>query len=356
MTFYLIVSETVLYLSFSILVGAMILQLVPENYKPTIEIPRAVYFLSIMGIIFASIGPLVQVIIYFIEALGFWQTLKSVLYDFEVGKAWMFTSWVGLLLYFMILFNKSKYFQTFLVLLLIIAVGYSSHAASLSFWYGMISHTIHFLGIAVWTGILLIVSFFSKDVRNWEKFLSWFTPVAFLCIIFIILSGFMTMKLVVDPRDYVSSWMLPYGQALLVKHILIIPLLVFAFINGILMKKQAEHPGSLTIKWIKAESLFVTLIFIVTGALSIQSPPHDIESMINTEGYSQLYKWFHPFLPDAEVKLNIDSSFLVGGVLSAIVVSLMIFSFTKKNSVLMSIIFGLFFVFITYITLLTAAH
>lgn len=243
MTYYLIVSETVLYVSFSILVGAIILQLIPGNYKPTIDIPRSVYFLSILGIIFASVGPLVQVVFYFIEALGFWQTLKSVLYNFEVGKAWMFTSWVGLLLYFMVLYKKPKYFQAFLVLLMVIAVGYSSHAASLSFWYGLTSHTIHFLGITVWTGILLIVSFFSKDLRNWSKFLSWFTPTAILSLVLIILSGFMTMKLVVEPKDYVSSWMLPYGQALLVKHILIIPLVAFAFINGISMrKKQLEHP------------------------------------------------------------------------------------------------------------------
>lgn len=356
MTFYLIVSETVLYLSFSILVGSMIFQLVPESYKSTVEIPRAVYFLSILGIIFASIGPLVQVIFYFIEALGFWQTLKSVLYDFEVGKAWMFTSWVGLLLYFMILFKKSKYLQTFLVLLLVIAVGYASHSASLSFWYGLTSHTIHFLGVTVWTGILLIVSFFSKDLRNWSKFLTWFTPTAIICLILIIVSGFMTMKLVVDPSDYVTSWMLPYGQALLIKHILVIPLLVFAFINGILMKKHPEHPGPLTIKWMRAESIFVTLVFIVTGALGIQSPPHDIEAMVHTEGYSELYKWFHPFLPDGKVALNIDFSFLVGGALSAIVLILMIFSFTRKNSAFLSIIFGIFFVFIIYITLLTAAH
>ncbi|MFT9597545.1 copper resistance D family protein [Mesobacillus sp.] len=356
MTFYLIVSETVLYLSFSILVGAMIFQLVPVNFKPKIEIPRAVYFLSILGIIFASIGPVVQVIFYFIEALGFWETLRSVLFDFEVGKAWMFTSWVGLLLYFMILFNKSKYFQTFLVLLLIIAVGYSSHAASLSFWYGLTSHTIHFLGVVVWTGILLIVSLFSKDVRNWSKFLSWFTPTAILCLILIIVSGFMTMKLVVDPKDYVSSWMLPYGQALLVKHILIIPLLVFAFINGILMKKQAEHPGPSTIKWMRAEGIFITLIFIVTGALGIQSPPHDIESMIKTEGYSQLYKWFHPFLTNDIVQLNVDASFLFGAFLSTILLILMVLSFTRKNMVAGSVVFGLFFVFIAYIVLMTAGH
>jgi len=356
MTFYLVFSETVLYLCFSILVGGIILEFVPENYKPTIVIPRAVYFLSILGILFASIGPVVQVIYYFVEALGFRQTLESVLYDFEVGKAWMFTSWVGIILYFTILFKQSKYVQAILTLLLVVAVGYSSHAASLSFWAGLASHTIHFLGVAVWTGILLIVSFFSKDSHKWGKFLSWFTPLAILCIIFITISGFFTMKLVVEPKEYISSWMLPYGQALIIKHLLIIPLLVIALINGVLMKKQSANPSPSVFKWIKAESLFVTLIFIVTGTLSIQSPPHDIETMVKTEGYSSLYQWFHPYLTNGLITLNVDLSFIFGVVLAVILLILMVFSFTRRNSVLGSILFGLFFVFIAYIAFMTGAH
>ena len=41
-------------------------------------------------------------------------------------------------------------------------------------------------------------------------------------------------------EDYPNSWMLPYGQALLIKHLLIIPLLVYAVINSILMKKKLD--------------------------------------------------------------------------------------------------------------------
>ena len=46
------------------------------------------------------------------------------------------------------------------------------------------------------------------------------------------------MTIVVDYKDYANSWMLPYGQALLIKHLLIIPLLAYAFINSVLIRKN----------------------------------------------------------------------------------------------------------------------
>ena len=48
------------------------------------------------------------------------------------------------------------------------------------------------------------------------------------------------MTVVVDFEDYPNSWMLPYGQALLIKHLLIIPLFVYAMINGLLIKKKIK--------------------------------------------------------------------------------------------------------------------
>jgi putative copper resistance protein D len=160
----------------------------------------------------------------------------------------------------------------------------------------------------------------------------------------------------VNPRDYVSSWMLPYGQALLIKHLLIIPLLILALINGVLMKKESINPSPSIIKWIRAESFFVTLIFVLTGTLGIQSPPHDIKTMVITEGYSSLYKWFHPYITNGLLQLNVDSSLIFGIVLAGILLILMVVSFVLKKSALASILFGLFFVFLTYIALIIAAH
>jgi copper resistance protein D len=353
---YLFISESLLYLCFSILVGAIVIKFIPEDKKPTIRIPRSVLFLVILGIIFFSAGPVLQVFLYFVEAVGIRQTLSSVLYDFEVGKAWLFTCWAGIFLYFAVLLNRSKYVQAFFTLLLVLAVGYSSHVASLSFWIGLTSHTLHFLSVIIWTGILFVVAWFSKDTKNWAPFLRWFTPLAALCVILIMLSGFMTMKMIVNPKDYVSAWVLPYGQALLVKHIIFIPLLVFAGINGILLRKQMTNLDFNPLRWLRAESLFVLFVFMITGVLGTQSPPHDIETTVQSEGSSSIYQWFHPDTSNGFIKLNVEGLFMMSGIISILMLILMILSFKRKNSVVGSILFGILFILSSYITLMSAAH
>jgi putative copper resistance protein D len=44
--------------------------------------------------------------------------------------------------------------------------------------------------------------------------------------------------------EYINSWILSYGQALLIKHLLIVPVMVFALFNGFYMKsKLAKKDG-----------------------------------------------------------------------------------------------------------------
>lgn len=40
---------------------------------------------------------------------------------------------------------------------------------------------------------------------------------------------------------YADSWMLNYGQALLIKHLIIIPILIFTFTNDFLVKKRMQN-------------------------------------------------------------------------------------------------------------------
>ena len=135
----------------------------------------------------------------------------------------------------------------------------------------------HFLIVTLWTGILIQVAWFSKDKQKWSQFLRWFTPFAIVCIIIIGISGLTLMFNVVEPKDYVKSWVLPYGQMLLLKHISIIPVLVFAFINGVLSKKAATIPSFNPRPWIKAESFIILIVFYFTSVLGTLSPPHEVE-------------------------------------------------------------------------------
>ncbi|MFZ7943631.1 copper resistance D family protein [Neobacillus sp. 19] len=228
------------YLVFSILIGHVALQFVPETNKPKITIAKPVILLSTLGIIIFTLGPIVQTISYFQDGIGFALATKSVLLDFQVGKAWIFIGFMATFLWIAINLNGSKYLQALLLFLMILGVGYSSHVASLSFWAGLWSHSTHFLLVTLWTGILIHIAWFSKEHSNWSKFLRWFTPFASFCLSIIILSGIYLMLFVIEPKDYIKAWALPYGQMLLLKHISIIPVIAFAFINGVISRKSLK--------------------------------------------------------------------------------------------------------------------
>lgn len=83
--------------------------------------------------------------------------------------------------------------------------------------------------------------------------------------------------------EYWNSWLLPYGEALLLKHLLLIPVLLLAFLNSFVLKREGNP-----LKWVKAESILVALIFIVTGFMGQEAPPHDVSETIQAEGASPL--------------------------------------------------------------------
>lgn len=243
MSYVISFAEFCSYLLFSFLVGHVALQFVPEANKPKIKIAKPALLLATLGIIVFMLAPIVQTISYFQEGVGLAIATKSVLLDFQVGRAWIFIGLISTVLYLVFLLNGSKYLQTILLLLMILAVGYSSHVASLSFWAGLLLHSAHFLIVTLWTGILMHVAWFSKEQSNWSKFLRWFTPFAVFSLVIITISGIGLMIFVVNPKDYVKAWVLPYGQMLLLKHISIIPVILFAFINGVLSRKSLKLPS-----------------------------------------------------------------------------------------------------------------
>ena len=223
-----------------------------------------------------------QLILYLSPDIGFAQTLQSVLFTFEVGKAWIFTYILSTLLFiFVIWFDYRKralyaYIGIIFTFILILALGWASHASSYDRVWGFFNHTAHLTAVSVWVGILFVVSWFSKDHTNWLNFLKWFTPVAFVCFVSTIITGLFLMAVVVEFEDYSNSWMLPYGQALLIKHLLIIPLLVYAMINSLFIKKKLKNDIHFNPRsWARTESIIILLIFSATAALGQQSPPHE---------------------------------------------------------------------------------
>lgn len=187
------ITELFLYVLFSFLIGHVVLKFVSDTKKPKISIPKPMLLLATLGIIIFSLGPVLQVVFYFSESVGLGLTTFSVLTKFPVGIAWVFTGFMATFLWMTIYVEGSKYLQAFWLFLMVLSVGYASHAASLSFWSGFMSHTIHFVVITLWVGILIQVSWFSKETKNWSAFLKWFTPFSIVLLIVTIGSGFVLM-------------------------------------------------------------------------------------------------------------------------------------------------------------------
>ncbi|MEH6996540.1 CopD family protein [Neobacillus drentensis] len=341
------------YIVFSILIGHVALQFVPETNKPKIIISRNILLLSTLGIFVFTLGPVAQTISYFSDSVGLTLAIFSVLTDFQVGQAWIFIGFMSVFLWMTILLNGSKYLQALWLLIMVLGVGYSSHVASLSFLVGLFAHSAHFLMVTIWTGILIHVAWFSNDQQKWHKFLRWFTPFAIVCIIIILISGVTLMIYVVEPQDYVRSWVLPYGQMLLLKHISIIPVLVFAFINGVLSKKAATLPSFNPRPWIKAESLIILIVFYFTSVLGMLSPPHEVEFTVRSEGAS---KWVElvlgkDILTTFNIGLTANFLSILLLLISLIFLSLIVSSF-KKVKPIVAVFLGCSFIFTMYFGLM----
>jgi len=297
---WIYLSEALLYLCFSLLMGSFIMTLIPKNKRPTIVISKRWMQLSILGVVFLSLIPIIRLILFLYEDIGLKLTVQNVIGSFEVGQAWTFTLFISILFYLYVsvfpIFTNKKYLciSILFTLSLILSLGWASHSASLNEWSGFFAHTLHFLAVTVWAGILIVVSWFSLNHQNWLAFLKWFTPVAISCLTVITVTGLYLMTLVLDLNEYANSWLIPYGQALLIKHIIILPIVLFAFINGIWIRRKIKIDAQINpLPWVKAESVFLLLIFCATAVLGQQEPPHSIESMVAGIGLSTLFSSFY---------------------------------------------------------------
>lgn len=357
--FMVIVSEILLYLCVSLLIGSFLIALVPSSFRPEVNIPRSVQIIATIGIAVFSFAPVLVLIIYLYENMGLSETLQTVLLTFEVGKAWIFTFLVvNVLFIFIVWFDDREkpiysYIGIIFVVILIMGIGWASHASSLDHVKGFLTHTSHFTAVSIWVGILLVVSWFSKDHSNWLNFLKWFSPVAIICFSITIVSGLILMTFVVEFNEYANAWMLPYGQLLLLKHLTIIPLLVYAGINSILIRKKLLKDNDFNpIPWTRAESILILVVFSITAALGQQSPPS--ENILKNEGLSKLFSFFYQgqFQQGMNVELVANATGLSLILLAILFVVLTVYSFIKKAPVIVTFILSILFIFTSYLALL----
>lgn len=356
-----IISEVLLYLCFSFIIGSFLLYIVSDSYRPDIHIPKGAVMLAVAGIAFFSFIPVLQLVLHVYQDIGLSQTVQSVLFTFEVGKGWIFTYILANLLFiFVVWFDYRKkplysYIGLAFALCLIFALAWSGHASSLVKWQGFFAHTFHFIAVTLWVGILVVVSWFSKNHANWLNFLKWYTPAAVVCFVATIVTGLALMTFVVDYKDYTNTWVLPYGQSLLIKHLLIIPLLVYAVINSLLIRKKLKKDMAFNPKpWSKMESIVILLIFSATAALGQESPPHNLLSTLQSEGASKLFTLLYQgtYQPGMSVFLAFNATSITLLILALLFMAISVFSFIKRAPAIFSFFMSVLFVLSGYLSLM----
>lgn len=296
MELFVLLSQAVLYICFALLLGTFILRIIPSELRPNVVVRQKVLVVVTALIPLAAFLPVLDITLYIAPRLGFTNALSIVLTTYTVGTAWDATLLIALVFVVLLIRTTAtskvaSYVGIVLTTLLIVSVAWSSHAAALNATTGIVSDTLHLVGASVWVGILLVISFFAKDTNNWLAFLNWFTYTAVGCLAIIGISGFMLMDIMVD--GYINAWMIDYGQGLLIKHLLLVPIFLFAFANTavsrfFLLRDKPFQP----LPWIRFEAILLSLIFIVTSAFSQQNPPHG--AYLSEELVSPIFKWFHP--------------------------------------------------------------
>jgi len=286
--------EPLLYSCLAFVFGWMIM----PRIHPIIQVPRTKMAWTIAGIAVFSFFPVLRILVFFSNDSNWFVIFRSVMLSFAEGRAYMWTLILSILFILMIFMKKqtNRLYSGALVLIaigLIATLSWSSHSSSYFGMIGFWNHLIHLLSVTVWAGILLVAGrSMPNRVTNWRSFLSWYHPFAVVTMIVILLSGLM-LNVRTDP-DYVNSWVTSYGQALLMKHLLIVPLLVMAFFNGFILKRRLERDDQFNPRtWLTVEGILVLFIYIVTGFLNQQPAPHELNPETMKLSASELYTWFN---------------------------------------------------------------
>lgn len=307
---YAYISETLLYICFAFVSGAVLLSLVPAAHRPTIRINGSLLFNAVIGIAVLSFVPIIKNTIFLTQFAGpFWDIIDDVLIDLEFGKAWVWMFILCTLFLALITFRdparypSSNWIAAIITLGLLFSYGWASHAAGLAESWGFLAQSFHLIAVSVWVGILIAAGWFADRYEFWLRFLRWFHPLAAISVLVIVGAGFVMMAYIVP--DYTNSWIVSYGQAMLIKHLLFVPVIAFGLLNGFLLKsKLRRNPTFDPRPWFRAESILIVLIFAATAFMGMQQPPHDDPENPQPLAPSRLFQAI--FGPDVTATMQVE--------------------------------------------------
>ena len=347
------------------LLGGLLFRIIPAEKQPDVKVPQGILYSAVCGTIVFSFYPLVSIARSFSDGSGseFWRLLWQIVLTFDAGDAWRITVVCALGLLVLLQIEKRhpgnsiRYAALALAVVSIFALGWSSHVSSYAGMPGFLAHTVHFLAVSLWVGVVLTAGRYAVDHTRWIKFLNWFTPLAVSCVAAVICSGLVIMSYLVP--EYVHSWILPYGQALLLKHLLLIPLLAYGFINGFLMRARIRRQPDFNPKmWLRAEGLIALGVFSITAFMSHQAPPHLVRESLDSVSPSSWFLFFQPngFQPNRALGFDVNSQSLLLACIAILLFMVLLLTFVKSIRVWVSLCISVLFVVVAYAALMIAIH
>lgn len=332
-----IFSQFLIYICLALLMGSFILYCIPETLRPKIDISAKWLIVSAVILPFATFVPNIQLLTILTPQFGFTESAGMLLMKFKVGHSWLAV--IGFTLILLILIRQfikkpSKLLAVmaiFILIAIMAAIGYISHAGSMTGIVGSVLDFVHLLAVSVWLGILMLMSFFSKDAQNWEAFLKWFSPVALVAFTAVALTGVLMTDTIVP--GYITSWSGNYGQFLFIKHVLLVPLTVIILANSLLIKLKMNKPLFEPRTWVRIETVLLVLILFITALYSEQQPP---------SFYVQEISPFFELFYRSSIEAGMRGYFQMTGVglgfflLTALFIGLVIVSYMKQLPVIVS--------------------
>jgi putative copper resistance protein D len=286
-------ANVLLYVCLAIVMGYFLLIRIPQKARPVIIISEKQVQWIILFIPILLAVPVIRVVmtLYNQFSLPTLNAVQIVLLEYSTGQAFLVS--VGISIILSVYFSKLKgnSIALLFVTTFILLSSWSSHGASVAGLFGFIGNSLHLLAVSVWIGTLAVVAWFTDDWNDTRLFFRWFSNVAIIAVVVIIGSGFMLMSAIVP--EYVQAWLLSYGQLLLLKHLLFLPLLIFGvhhFLLG-LRKVEFENKERL-IGSFRIETLIALLVFAISAVMTEQTPPHEVAQTLQTEKVSALMRLF----------------------------------------------------------------
>ncbi|WP_026829462.1 copper resistance D family protein [Exiguobacterium artemiae] len=280
-----IVSELLIYIGGALWVGRLLLLFISEDKKPAVGKLDGLACAALVSIVAGAGLPLWRVYSYFQQEmdLSFREALRVSLFEVRIGQYFLMVYFSALMALIIVFMKRILLIKRWLLLgvtiPLFLGISGTSHAASKHGLLGLVLQTSHFSLMALWVGVVFVIGWCARDSNHWLSFLRWFSPFAQLTFLGVIVTGFFLMRQSVPLSEYRNAWNVPYGQALLWKHLLLIPVLGYAFINGTLVKRQLQKESAFDPRrGLRFESLILCCVFLATAALS-NLEPADLQTL-----------------------------------------------------------------------------